>query len=74
MSPHFPHDEEAGGHSVTAGLALIGLGALGIAVAFLIQFLELDFKFIEVPALAISAGIFITIGAFMVRAGREDMR
>ena len=71
MRPSIPHEDEAGGHYVTSGLTLVGLGALGLGVAALIGWLELDFRYIEAPALTVTASIFVITGALMIGTGRK---
>ena len=65
-------EESAGGHYVTAGAALIGLGAVGLLVAIMGTLVwHVELRFIDGRAMGLTSFGFIALGGWMVRRGRE---
>lgn len=68
--------QQAGGHFVTTGAAILFMGGVGVAFAILSRFYEADvFGFIDIYALLSIALMYLGVGGFMVargRAGEDD--
>lgn len=64
-----PHDG-AGGHYITTGVTLVGLGAFALVAAVLIKLFGLQLHFIAPRSMALFSAGFIAVGAWMVRHGR----
>jgi len=64
-----PHDG-AGGHYVTAGVTLVGLGAFALVATVLVKLLGLPLHFIAPRSMALFSAGFIAVGAWMVGHGR----
>ena len=66
-------EENAGGHYVTAGVAIAGLGAFGMLIATIIHTtVKVELGFINVRAMAMVCTLFITLGVWMIRSGRRQ--
>lgn len=64
--------EEAGGHYVTSGLAVAGLGAFGLAAAVALKAGDFEFGFIDLRAMGVTCVLFLVVGLSMVASGRKS--
>jgi hypothetical protein len=65
--------EDVGGHYVTAGVAIAGLGSFGMLVAMLLHSsFDIEMGFINTRAMALVCLLFIVLGAWMIRSGRDQ--
>jgi hypothetical protein len=65
--------DDAGGHYVTAGTTLVGLGAVAIAAAaVLAMVLRVDLRFIDGQTMAVIGGGFVGVGGWMIAYGRRS--
>ncbi|MEM1031242.1 MAG: hypothetical protein AAF928_05395 [Myxococcota bacterium] len=72
--PAGDRDEGPGGHYVTAGGALIGLGALGLIVAVLSTLVfRVDLRFLDGRDMAMTSFGLLTLGGWMVHHGRTNL-
>ena len=71
-----PHDDEgAGGHYISSGAALVGLGTFGLVTALVSTLiLKIDGQVIDGGAMALTSVGFTTIGAWMISQGRALQR
>ena len=73
--PLRPEEDEdnAGGHYVTAGVAIAGLGVFGMLIATIIHTtVKVDLGFINVRAMAMVCTLFIALGTWMIRSGNRQ--
>jgi len=61
---------DAGGHYITTGVTLVGLGAFALVVSVLIKLFGLQLHFIAPRSMAVFSAGFVAVGAWMVRHGR----
>jgi hypothetical protein len=62
------HDD-AGGHHVTSGVTLTGLGVFALLTSILIELLGVELLFIEPRTMGVFSSVFIVVGASMIWHG-----
>jgi hypothetical protein len=67
------HDD-AGGHHVTSGVTLTGLGVFAILTSILIELLDVELLFIEPQTMGLFSSVFIVVGASMIWQGKASNR
>lgn len=65
--------DDVGGHYVTAGVAIAGLGSFGMVVALLLHTsFDVQLGFINTRAMALVCLLFIVLGVWMIRSGQNQ--
>ncbi len=65
--------DEPGGHYVTSGTAVLGVGVVGLATALVAILAELPQGFIDRPTMIGLSLAFLGIGVWMRQIGRTDL-
>ena len=66
-------EESAGGHYVTAGAAIAGLGTVGLVLAMAVRLTtDVELGFIDARTMAAICLLFIGLGSWMMLSGRHD--
>jgi len=65
-------DDSAGGHYVTSGAVLVGLGSVALIIALVLTlFLKIEMRFIDNQGMALIGLGFIGLGVWMILHGRS---
>ena len=65
--------DDWGGHYLTSGAAVLGLGVVGLVAATGAALAQLPLGFIDRPSMVVASLGFVTIGAWMRHTGRKAL-
>lgn len=68
---HSTEAEDFGGHYLTAGAAVSGMGGVGLLAALFATLAPLPLGFIDRPAMVVTSMGLVAIGTWMRRTGRK---